>query len=192
MLPAKLKQFNVFNDGQSYLGVAKQIELPKLKMAGEEYRGAGMLAPLDADLGLEKLEMSATYGGLVVGVLRQFGLTRVDGAMLRFVGAYQSDSAGGPVAAELVVRGRHMEIDPGNAEAGSDTEWKVQSTLAYLKWTINGQKEVEIDVMNNVYLIGGVDRMAAIRAIIGGADPTGGNGGLGVGGIGNIAASLGI
>ncbi|WP_299307811.1 phage major tail tube protein [uncultured Croceicoccus sp.] len=168
MLPAKLKQFNVFNDGASYLGIVKQLELPKLAMASEEYRGAGMLAPVDADMGLEKLTMSATYGGLVVGVLRQFGLTRIDGAMLRFVGAYQADDAGGPVAAELVVRGRHTEIDPGSAEAGSDTEWKVASTLTYLKWTIAGRVEVEIDVLNCVYRVGGNDRMADIRAIIGG------------------------
>lgn len=167
MLPAKLKQFNVFNNGQSYLGVAKQIELPKLSMAAEEYRGAGMLAPVDADMGLEKLEMTSTYGGIVVGVMRQFGITRVDGAMLRFVGAYQADDTGLPTAAELVTRGRHKEIDPGSAEAGSDTEWKVSSTLTYLKWTVNGVVEVEIDVLNAVYRIGGTDRMAAIRAIIG-------------------------
>ncbi len=43
MLPQKLKNFRVFNDGQDYLGVASEIELPKLKMAGEEYRGGGDL-----------------------------------------------------------------------------------------------------------------------------------------------------
>lgn len=167
MLPAKLKQMNVFNEGQSYLGIASQVELPKLKMAGEEYRGAGMLAPVDMDMGLEKLEMTTTYGGIVVGVMRQFGLTRADGAMLRFVGAYQSDDSSTPIAAELVTRGRHMELDPGSAKPGENTEWKVQSTLTYLKWTVNGRVEVEIDVMNAIYKIGSVDRMAAIRAIIG-------------------------
>lgn len=167
MLPHKLKNFRVFNDGQDYLGIASEVELPKLKMASEEYRGSGMLAPVDIDLGLEKLELTTTYGGIVVGVLRQFGLTRVDGAMLRFVGAYQGDQALQATAAELVVRGRHMEIDPGTAKAGDDTEWKVQSTLAYLKWTINGVVEVEIDVLANIYRIGGNDRMAAVRAILG-------------------------
>ena len=167
MLPHKLKNFRVFNDGQDYLGVASEVELPKLKMAGEEYRGAGQLAPVDIDLGLEKLEMTTTYGGIVVGVLRQFGLTRVDGAMLRFVGAYQGDQLLSGTAAELVVRGRHMEIDPGSAKAGDDTEWKVQSTLAYMKWTLNGTVEVEIDVLNNVYRIGGEDRMAFVRSVLG-------------------------
>ncbi|MBH9536921.1 phage major tail tube protein [Novosphingopyxis sp. YJ-S2-01] len=167
MLPRKLKNFNVFNDGQSYLGQASEIQLPKLAMAAESYRGAGMLAEVDVDMGLEKLEMESTYGGMVVGVLRQFGLNRIDGAMLRFVGAYQADDALAPTAGELVVRGRHMEIDPGSAKAGDDTEWKVKSTLTYLKWTIDGREEVAIDVLNNVYRIGGVDRMASIRAIIG-------------------------
>ncbi len=167
MLPAKLKNFNVFNDGLSYLGQVSELQLPKLAMAAEEYRGAGMLAPVDIDMGLEKLELEATYGGMVVGVLRQFGLTRIDGAMLRFVGAYQADDSAGPVAGELVVRGRHMEIDPGSAKAGDDTEWKVKSTLSYLKWTIAGTEQVEIDVMNNVYRIGGTDRMSDIRSIIG-------------------------
>ncbi|HYC80800.1 MAG TPA: phage major tail tube protein [Croceibacterium sp.] len=189
MLPAKLKNFNVFNDGASYLGVAKQLELPKLKMAGEEYRGAGMLAPVDVDLGLEKLELTATYGGVVVGVLRQMGLTRVDGAMLRYVGAYQGDQ-GGFAVGELVTRGRIMELDPGSAEAGEDTEWKVQSTLSYLKWTFNGTVEVEIDVLNGVYLIGGEDRMADVRAIIGGSDTLGVGGGSGIGGA--IGAAAGI
>ena len=69
MLPHKLKNFRVFNDGQDYLGVASEVELPKLKMASEEYRGSGMLAPVDIDLGLEKLELTTTYGGIVVGVL---------------------------------------------------------------------------------------------------------------------------
>ncbi|HEX8402243.1 MAG TPA: phage major tail tube protein [Allosphingosinicella sp.] len=167
MLPHKLKNFNVFNDGQNFLGQVSEIALPKLSAQMEEYRGAGMLGPVDIDMGLEKLEMEATYGGLVVPVLRQFGVTAVDGVMLRFIGAYQSDGAGQVKQAELVVRGRHKEIDPGSAKAGDDTEWKVSSSLSYLKWTIDARVEVEIDLVNCIYLIGGFDRMAQIRAAIG-------------------------
>jgi hypothetical protein len=190
MLPSKLKNFTVFNDGRNYIGEVAEVTLPKLAMKGEAYRGAGMLSELDADLGIEKLEMEHSYGGMVVGVLRQMGLTRVDGAQLRFVGAYQSDTAGGITAAELVVRGRHVEIDPGKAKAGDDTEWKVKSTLSYLKWTVAGTVEVEIDVMAPMYKIGGVDRMAEIRELIGGsgASPAGGAGGL----LGGMSGSLNI
>ncbi len=168
MLPHKLKNFRVFNEGDSYAGIAKTITPPKLAIQAEAYRGAGMLAEVDADLGLQKLEMDSSYGGFVVGILRQFGLMQVDGAMLRFVGAYQADDTGQVQAAELVVRGRHVELDMGDAEAGKDTEWKVKSSLSYLKWTVNGSVEVEIDVLNMIYSVGGVDRMKEIRDALGG------------------------
>lgn len=163
-LPKKLKNFNVFNDGQSYIGQVKELALPKLSHKFEDYRGGGMLGEVPIDLGLEKLEMEATYGGMVVGVLRQMGLVRHDGALLRFNGAYQDDQSGAVTAAELITRGRHQELDPGNAQAGSDTEWKVKSALSYLKWTIGGRVEVEVDLVNCIYIVGGIDRMAEIRA----------------------------
>ena len=168
MLPAKLKNFNVFKEGASFLGIAKEVELPKIKMAGEEWRGAGMLAPVDIDLGLEKLEMSVTYGGLVSSVLDEMGNPRIDGLQLRYVGAYQSDQDGAYTSGEIVTRSRVMEFDPGSAQAGEDTEWKVQHTLSYLKWSVNGARRLEIDVLNGIYFVNGVDRMAGQRSIIGG------------------------
>ena len=166
MLPSKLKNFNVFSEAVPYLGVAKELELPKISMASEEYRGAGMLGPVDIDLGVEKLEMTVTYGGIVQAIMRQMGEPRVDGLQLRYVGAYQADDTGIATVGELVTRGRHMEMDPGNAQAGEDTEWKVQSTLAYLKWSVNGVATVEIDMLNGIYRVGGVDRMAGVRAAL--------------------------
>lgn len=166
-LPAKLKNWNVFSQGENYAGKASEIELPPLKIKTESFRNAGMLSELDADMGLEKMEMTTKFGGLVVGILRQFGLTGVDGAMLRFNGAYQEDVAGGVVAAELVVRGKHVELDPGTAKAGDNTEWTVKSTLSYLRWTIQGRVEVEIDILANVFIVDGVDRMAEIRQALG-------------------------
>lgn len=168
MLPSKLKQYRVYGDGDNYLGKSKTVTLPKLAITGEGYRGAGMLSEVDTDMGLEKMEMEHSYGGFMREILRQFGVTTIDGTMIRFVGAYQADDNGAVQAAELVVRGRHREIDPGDAEVGKDTEWKVKSALTYLKWTVDGIVEVEVDVLNMIFLVGGVDRYAAIRQAIGG------------------------
>ncbi len=163
-LPAKLKNFNHFVNGVSFAGICAEIALPKLALKVEQWRGAGMLAEVDIDMGLEKLEMEETYGGLVVDVLRGFGAIGVDAHLARFVGAYQDDV--GVSQAELVVRGMLTEIDPGTAKVGDNTEWKAKRTLSYLKWTVNGRTEVEIDVMANIMIIDGVDRMAAIRAAL--------------------------
>lgn len=163
-LPQKLKNFNTFVDGDNYAGQVGELSLPKLAQKVEQWRGGGMLAEVDVAMGLEKLEMEEKYGGIVVGVLRSFGAVGADSTMVRFVGAYQGDA--GIVAAELVVRGMVTEIDPGSAKAGDNTEWTVKRTLSYLKWTINGRVEVEIDVLNNIFIVDGVDLMAGIRAAL--------------------------
>src|SRR5438067_6999980 len=151
MLPHKLKNFRIFVDGDSYAGVAKDINPPKISVAGEDYRGAGMLGPVSTDMVLEKLEQEETYGGIVPKVAAALGNPAADGSMVRFVGAYQSDDDGSVKAAELVVRGRLAELDPGAAEAGKDTEWKVKRSCTYLKWIVDGQVLVEIDLIGMVY-----------------------------------------
>lgn len=166
-LPRKLKNFNLFADGESYAGVATEVVLPKLTRKMEEMRAGGMNGPVDADLGLEKLELEWTCGGYVRQVYEQFGIGRADGVLLRFAGAYQRDDTGDVTAVEVTVRGRHSEIDPGTAKAGDDSPLKVKSTLSYYKLTENGLTVIEIDLLNMVEIVGGEDRMAEQRKAIG-------------------------
>lgn len=166
-LPRKLKNFNLYNDGNSYLGIIAEFAQPKIAIAMEDWRGGGMLGPVKVDMGLEALEAEFTNGGLVTQVMRQFGHEQVDGVLLRLVGAYQSDSTGGVDQVEIVMRGRYQELDMGNAKAGEDTEHKVKVPLAYYKLAINGRVEIEIDMLNAVFIVDGVDRYAQIRAALG-------------------------
>lgn len=166
-LPRKLKNFNLFNDGLSFVGVASEIVLPKLTRKMEETRNGGMNGPVDADLGMEKLEAEHSYGGIVREIFNQFGISRVDGVLLRFAGAYQRDDTGEVDAVEVVMRGRHAEIDGGTSKAGDDTAFKVKSTLSYYKLTINGETAIEIDLLNMVEMVNGEDRLAEQRRAIG-------------------------
>ena len=49
-MPRKLKNMMLFNDGYSYLGVAKSCTLPTLGRQMVAFRGAGMNEPVKADL----------------------------------------------------------------------------------------------------------------------------------------------
>lgn len=165
-LPRKLKNFNLLLDGESYAGLASEVVLPKLTRKTEEYRGGGMNGPVEADMGLEALSMEFTVG-MDVRVYRQFGLSKVDGALMRFVGAWQREDSDQVSAVEVVARGRYREIDPGTAKAGEDAPLKVIAGLSYYKLTVDGTVEVEIDLMNFVETIGGVDRLEAQRNALG-------------------------
>lgn len=166
-LPRTLKHFNVFADGVSHAGEVEEIDLPKLSRKVEEYRAGGMNGPVEVDLGNDKLEMEATYGGLMREILKQYGTTTVDGAMLRFAGAYQREDTGAVDAVEIVVRGRHTEIDFGKAKAGSKDPFKVKSALSYYKLTVNGEVWIEIDHVNFIETVFSNDRLAEQRKAIG-------------------------
>ena len=166
-LPRKLKNLNLFNDGVTYIGQLGEVTLPKLTRKMEEWRGGGMNAPIKMDQGMEALEIEAVCGGLMRDVFLQYGIARHDGVMLRFAGAYQRDDTGRVDAVEVVVRGRHEEIDPGKAKAGDDTEFKFKTAASYYKLMVNGETLVEIDVANMVEIVGGVDRLLEQRIAIG-------------------------
>ncbi|MDC7808797.1 phage major tail tube protein [Sphingomonas koreensis] len=167
MLPSKLKNYNWFANATSFIHQVPEITLPKIVTKTEVYRGGGMLGELDVDLGLEKLELEVTIGGLAVPLLREMGMVGVAGSFSRFAGAYQEEGSGTWAAGELYTRGKWVEFDPGNAKPGDDTEWKFKQTASYLRWDIDGRTEVEIDLLNNIYRVGGVDRLAEMRAILG-------------------------
>jgi P2 family phage contractile tail tube protein len=165
-LPYKLKNFTVYNAGDNYLGQVGEIEIPKIALKVEQWRGGGMLGEIDVALGLEKLEMTTKYGGLVIPVLRQIGLFGVAGVQQRFVGWYQEEQLGAAITAEIVTRGMHTELDLGTAKAGDNTEHSVKSTLTYYKMIANGEPVLEIDMISGLFIAGGVDRTAALRAAL--------------------------
>lgn len=168
-MPRKLKNMNLFNDGTSYLGIAKSATPPPLSRKMEGYRGGGMNGSVKADLGMsdDGLQFEWKLGGLDLIVLKQFGMVKADGVMLRFAGAYQQDDTGEVAAVEIVVRGRHETIEMGESAPGEDTEHSITTTCSYYKLTINGEDVIEIDLLNFVEIIDGVDMLAEQRKAIG-------------------------
>lgn len=166
-LPRKLKNMMLFNAGAAYLGETASFTMPKLGRKFEEYRGGGMDGPVKIDMGSEPLEAEWSCGGPMRDVLRQYGVTSVIGVQLRFVGAFQNDDTGQVDTIEIVVRGRHEEIDMGEQKPGEGGEFKVKTAVAYYKLTWNGVTEIEIDQLGMVFVVGGVDRLAEIRAALG-------------------------
>ena len=166
-LPNVLKNFNIFVDGVSYAGVVEEVKLPKLSRKMEAFRGGDMDGEIDIDLGQEKLEIEQTLGGFVAEAYKAYGVTKANGVLLRFAGAYQRDDTGDVQAVEVVVRGRHAEIDPGSAKGGDKNTTTVKSTLTYYKLTVDSKDVIEIDLPGFLFKVDGVDRLEAQRKAIG-------------------------
>lgn len=166
-LPNILKNFNLFTDGESLMGVAEEIVLPKLARKMEEYQGGGMPIPIDIDLGNQKIEFDWTCAGSVFDLVKQYGASKASAKLLRFAGAYQRDDTEAVQAVEIVVRGRHSEMDFGSQKIGSANKTKIKTTCSYYKLTVDGTVLIEIDGPAMIFIVDGVDMMDAQRKAIG-------------------------
>ena len=168
-MPRKLKNLNLFNDGNSYLGLVKSLTLPALGRKMEAYRGGGMNGPVKVDLGLsdDGIQFEWKTGGLDLISLRQFGAVNASSVALRFSGPYQQDDTGETSNVEVVVRGRHETIEMGDAQPGEDTEHSMATTCSYYKLTVDGEEIIEIDLLNFVEKVNGVDMLEKHRTGMG-------------------------
>ena len=164
--PRILKNMNLFVDGRGYAGRVDEIELPKLTLKTEEHRAGGMDLPIEVDLGMEKLESNLTLSDFDPEVFRLFGLLDKQDTPVTVRGAIQRQGESAQ-AVVVALRGGWREIDSGTWKPGDKSTLKVAVAVSYFKLTIAGQEIVEIDAINLVRKVGGVDQMADIRSAIG-------------------------
>lgn len=167
-IPRKLKFFSLFIEGQGYAGRVEELTLPKLSRKMEEFRAGGMNAPVEIDMGMEKLEAEFTLAEYNEDVLKLWGVKNNAQLGLRFKGSIEADDGTGTVTPiEVVLRGRWREVDMGNWKGGDSATLKVSVAASYYKYSSKGQDVIEIDVPNLVEKVGGEDRLLQHRVAIG-------------------------
>ena len=66
----------------------------------------------------------------------------------------------------ITVKGRTMNINPGVLKKGGKGQPSITKEITYIKLTMNGSTVVELDKLNNICIMGGVDLLAKIRSQI--------------------------
>jgi P2 family phage contractile tail tube protein len=159
-----LKNFNLFIETYGYAGNIDELQLPALKIKTEEHRTGGMDAPMDIDMGMEKLEATFTLTKLDSVAMSLLGQT-IKNVSVTVRGAVQD--ADGTVS-EVVVKmtGKCTSYEPDSWKAGEKPKYKYTLSLIYYHHTQGGLLLHVIDVPNMVRMIAGVDQLAAIRTAI--------------------------
>ena len=164
MIPKILKNFNVYVDGRGYAGRLDEITLPKLTIKTEEYQGAGMSAPIDIDMGMEKLEMDLTFSEYDKELFKLFGLTNGSEVALTIRGAMQG--AGDAESIVINVRGFFCEMDFDTWTPAEKATLKCTLSCTYYKLAIDGNELIEIDPVNMIRNINGSDQLSKFREIL--------------------------
>lgn len=165
-IPRVLKNFSLFVDGRGLAGTVSSLTLPTITTKMEEFRGGGMDAPVEIDMGMEILETSFELFDYEENVLSLYGLANGSATQVTARGALRRD---GDAAVPMVVNmtGVIKEMDPGDWQAGEQTSMTCSMALRYLKITIGGREVIEVDKVNMIRRINGVDQLETIRQAIG-------------------------
>lgn len=160
------KNLNLFVDGNGYAGQIEDFNPPKMAIKVEDFRAGGMDTSVALKMGIEKLESDFSLIAYDRAVLAKFGVAQ--GEIVPFVAREALEAFDGTVTAVThTMRGRVVEIDPGTSKSGEKTTLKIKMALTYYKLVHGTTTVQEIDVVNMVHVVNGVDVLAAQRNALG-------------------------
>lgn len=161
-----LKNFNLFVDGRGYAGQVDELQLPTLGLQVEDFRAGGMDAPIAVEMGQEKLEATFTLSGYDNATLALWGVG--EGSLVPFVARGAIESLDGSVQpVKVTMSGTVRSVAPGAWQAGQKSSLQFTLDLRSYKYEQDGAVLHDIDVINMVRIVNGVDRLASQRAAIG-------------------------
>ncbi|MCU7933738.1 MAG: phage major tail tube protein [Candidatus Thiodiazotropha sp. (ex Dulcina madagascariensis)] len=161
----KLTGFSVSVDGRGYVGEA-DITLPSLELKTETAPGGAADFKIQSG-GLSEMDAALTFESYPLEVLKRFG---VEGDTLTPLTARGSIRRPNGVEVPVLVQMRGLVYQL------SGPEWKrgegainneVTVGLRYYRLEVDGEELVEVDAVNHVRRIGGVDQLEAYRTNIG-------------------------
>ena len=166
MIPQVLYDTNLFMGGISFSGDVPSVTLPKITVKTDSFRGGGMGGEIEMDMGLEKLEASFVTTGVRREAMKYYGLADQTACNAVFRGAFKG-LAGKVTPVIATLRGLLKELDMGDWKPGDKAENKYAIALQYYKLEIDNRVMYEIDMVNCVRVIDGVDQMADVRNALG-------------------------
>ncbi len=167
-IPSKINMFNVYKDGSTLVGLSGEVTLPNFEALSETISGPGILGELDdptiGHFGAQELEVpfrnitEDTFGLMNPG----------DDVNITLRGAIQVTSNTGTVdyvGMRVVVRGKCKAFTPGTVKQGGAMGASVKLELSYNLIELDGNPMVELDKLNSVYKINGVDILEKARSL---------------------------
>ncbi|MBI1495411.1 phage major tail tube protein [Halocynthiibacter styelae] len=162
-----LRKFNAHVDGYSTHLEIEKITPPLVRDQVEAIKAGGLLGELDVPLGVQKLEAGLMVNSRNKLLMGKAGLTPGKSTRVTFRGVSVSEIDGSQQDEVLIIQGRlNVDSNDWQAQSKTDTDYKIGS-ITYYKHLIDGQLVYEIDLLNMIGVVDGVDQWADIRGGLG-------------------------
>lgn len=168
-IPEKINDANAYLDGTRMIGVAASVDLPEINMKTGTVEGFGIGGEVDSPtIGQwERFEQVVQFNTLYSSAVDM--LSPMSVVNLTFRAAQQVyDKSGGYdfKGLRVVEMARVKKFKPGKIEKSEGMEAEVTVEVTYIMIEVDGEQLIEIDKLNGVYKVKGVDMLAKVRSLI--------------------------
>lgn len=161
--------FAVYEDGIEFYGMA-EVTPPEFSNLTEEVKGAGISGTFESVIlgHLEAMTMTLNFRTLVKDAVALYE-PRDHQLDLR-VAQQSKDTVSGktvvtPVKHVAIVKPK--KLNPGKIAPASAADASGEYAVSYWATYIDGEKVLEVDIMNFIYFVNGVDYLADVRKALG-------------------------
>lgn len=151
------------------LADAVTVTFPDLELLTESFRGAGINGEIDLPTygQLGSLVIEVSHNGLSEDTIRTFGMETQE-LEHRWASQVLDGSTGesSVVGKKVIFRGIPKKLGIGAIEPNKAEESSSAFETVYMKYCIGNKAIFEIDKLNDVFKVDGVDYSAAIRAVL--------------------------
>lgn len=166
IIPEKVYDYNAYDDNQQLIGIASEITLPNLELMSETISGAGIMGEYESTTAghFSSLEFEIQFRTLFQ---QSFGLLEYSGRPLILRAIQQSTNRESrkveyrPLKITVIYQPKGLNL--GKLGKGVATETSNALEATYLKIEENGVVLLEVDKLNYIYVLNGVDQLKGIR-----------------------------
>jgi P2 family phage contractile tail tube protein len=165
-IPEKIVNYNVYDEGEKLVGITGEVTLPNFEAMAEEISGAGIAGSFESPTPghFSSLEMEIPFRTVTN---QSFRLAVPGGRTITLRASQQGyDVSGGQVnyrGLKITVRGLPKGHNLGTAAVGQPTNTTNTIEVLYIKVEENGETMLELDKLNFIYIVNGVDVLADVR-----------------------------
>ena len=168
-IPERLTNYTAYKNGGEYLGTV-DVELPSIEALTDTIKGAGIAGEIDSPTLGHFASMSVKLNWRTVGT-SLISLSIPKSHQLDFRGSQQILNAGTGEyehqAVKVSVRAMPKVTELGKLEVGATTDSSNELEVSYIKIDIGGKNMLEIDKLNFICVIDGVDVLEEVRKNLG-------------------------
>ena len=164
-IPEKINMFNVYQDGNKLIGISEEVTLPDFESLTETISGPGILGEIDSPTvgHFGSMEMEIPYRTIDCAT----DLVTTSGVVdITLRASEQSTTGTGEVkfkSMRVTVRGKIKKFSAGSLKQGSAMGSSVTIEVLYILIFVDGKTAIELDKLNCIYKVNGIDLLEEVR-----------------------------